>query len=438
MRPDDAPDAAGSDAPPAFGGHRPHGDSAELVALDVYRRELLARIGPLEPIRLRLAEAHGCVLAEDIDAPADVPVHAGSAMDGYAVRAADATAGATLQLIGEAAAGGAPTPPVGPGQAVRIMTGGVVPEGADAIVPVEVAEELPVPGDAAERVVIAVAPSPGDHVRAPGEDVRAGSRVLSRGRRLGAADVGMLAAVGRPQALVHPRPRVVVMATGDEVVEPDAQLAPGQVRDSGSYALAALARDAGATVYRHAIVRDDRRALQEAFEGALIHADLLVTSGGVSAGRYDLVKEVLGKLGDVEAHKVGMQPGMPQAFGFLGAASGRRVPCFGLPGNPVSSYVSFEVFVRPAIRRLQGRPDLNRPRVNAVLDEAVSSPRAKTSFLRVKLHREGDVWHATPTGPQGSGILTSLVLADGLAEVPAERTSVDAGERVVVHLLMEG
>lgn len=421
------------------GAHRHHhGDPAELVPLDVYRRELLARIGPLEPIRLRLAEAHGCVLAEDVDAPVDVPAHAGSAMDGYAVRAADAAAGAQLRLVGEAAAGGAPTPPVGPGQAVRIMTGGVIPEGADAIVPVEVTEELPAPGDAAEQVVVKVAASAGDHVRPAGEDVRAGTRVLSAGRRLRPADVGMLAAVGRGEVLVHPRPRVVVMATGDEVVEPDAALAPGQVRDSGGYALAALARDAGASVYRHAIVRDERRALQEAFEGALIHADLLVTSGGVSAGRYDLVKEVLGRMGDVAARKVGMQPGMPQAFGFLQTSSGRRVACFGLPGNPVSSYVSFEVFVRPAIRRLQGRSDLERPRVTAVLDESVSSPPAKVSFLRVRLHNDDGVWHARPTGPQGSGILTSLVEADGLAEVPAEQTALEAGQPVVVHLLVEG
>ncbi|MDQ3709974.1 MAG: molybdopterin-binding protein, partial [Actinomycetota bacterium] len=180
----------------------------------------------------------------------------------------------------------------------------------------------------------------------------------------------------------------------------------------------------------------DRRALTEAFEGALSHADMLVTSGGVSAGRYDLVKQVLAQLGDVAFSKVGMQPGMPQAFGFVTRPLSHPVPCFGLPGNPVSAFVSFEVFVRPALRRLQGRTDLNRPRVNAVLDESFHSPAHKVSFLRVTLRRDDDVWYARATGPQGSGILSSAVEADGLAEIPSHRTEVAAGETVVVHLLV--
>ncbi|MGH3665785.1 MAG: molybdopterin molybdotransferase MoeA, partial [Egibacteraceae bacterium] len=255
--------------------------------------------------------------------------------------------------------------------------------------------------------------------------------VLRTGQRLGAADVGMLAAVGRDRVLVHPKPRVAVISTGDELVEPGVVPGPGQIRDANSYTLTAMAREAGATAFRSDIVRDDRRALAEAFEGAMAHADLLVTSGGVSAGRYDLVKQVLEQLGDVSFRKVGMQPGMPQSFGRIG-----RVPCFGLPGNPVSAFVSFEVFVRPAIRRLQGRTDLNRPRVNAIVDEPLHSPPHRVSFIRVTLRRSSGVWHVLPTGPQGSGILRSAVEADGLAEVPADRTDVPVGEAVVVHLLV--
>ena len=410
--------------------HHDHVEPGELVALDEYRRALLSRIVPLEPIALGLLEAHGCVLAEDVTAPADVPAVANSAMDGYAVRAADAGEGAELAVIGEVAAGQVPEVGIVEGQAVRIMTGAPLPDGADAVVPFEVAEE------SHERVRVRVAAASGTNVRPAGEDVSAGDPVLRAGRRLRAADVGMCAAVGRSRVLVHPRPRVVVLSTGDELQDPDEAPRPGGVRDSNSYALTALTREAGATAFRMPTVPDDRRQLREAFEGALAHADLLVTSGGVSAGHYDYVKEVLAELGDVTFSKVGMQPGMPQAFGFLGAGV-HQVPCFGLPGNPVSAYVSFEVFVRPALRRLQGRTDLNRPRVTAVFDNDVTSPAHKVSFLRVTLRRDDGVWRAVPTGPQGSGILRSLVDADGLAEVPADVTRLAAGERAVVHLLVD-
>ncbi len=392
---------------------------------------MLERVKPLDPIRLGLLEAHGCVLAEDVVAPADVPAFANSAMDGYAVRAGDVGDGGELAVIGEIAAGTADVVEPRPGEAVRIMTGAPIPHGVDAVVPFELTEELD------SRVRLRLAPHPGDNVREAGEDVRAGETVLEAGRRLAAADIGMCAAVGLGSVRVHPRPRVVVISTGDELVEPDGPLRRGQIRDSNSYTLTTMAREAGATAYRLPIVRDDRNALLLAFEGAMAHADLVVTSGGISAGRYDYVKDVLAQLGDVRFRKVGMQPGMPQAFGFVMREAGHEVPCFGLPGNPVSAYVSFEVFVRPTIRRLQGRADLTRPRVTAVLDEPVHSPAHKVSFLRVTLRRDGDVWHARSTGAQGSGILRSAVLADGLAEIPAEVTEVAGGERVVVHLLVD-
>jgi molybdopterin molybdotransferase len=412
------------------GGHQHHVDPGELVSVEDHRRAVLSAITPLEPIELNLFEAHGCVLVADVIADADIPSFTRSAMDGYAVLAETAGPGATLRVTGEVAAGTRDPVRVRPGEAVRIMTGAPIPAGADAVVPVEVADERD------GKMQVRATPMVGDHIRPAGEDVRAGTTVLRSGRRLGAADIGMLASVGRGRALVHPRPRVAVISTGDELTEPEATLAPGQIRDTNSYTLTAMAQEAGATAFRHTIVRDDRRALIEAFEGALSHADMLVTSGGVSAGRYDLVKQVLAQLGDVRSTKVGMQPGMPQAFGFVTRPLSHPVPCFGLPGNPVSAFVSFEVFVRPALRRLQGRTDLNRPRINAVLDEPLRSPQHRVSFIRVTLRRDDDAWHARATGPQGSGILTSAVEADGLAEVPSDRTEVPAGETVVVHLLV--
>lgn len=415
------------------GGHHTHGDPSELVPLAPYRRSVLARMGPLEPLELRLLEAHGSVLAEDIVAPTAVPGFDNSAMDGFAVRAEDTRAGASLTVVGEVAAGAGELPEVGVGEAVRIMTGAPVPRGADAVVPVEETVE------ADGRVRLLAAATPSAHIRPAGEDVVAGDLILEAGRLLGPADVGMLAAVGRALVRVHPRPRVAVISTGDELVEPGLAIGPGQIRDTNSYTLTALAREAGATAYRQAIVPDDRRALVEAFEGALSHADMLVTSGGVSAGRYDLVKQVLADLGDVAFTKVGIRPGMPQAFGFLSgkAPHGPPIPCFGLPGNPVSAYVSFEVFVRPALRRMQGRTDLNRPRVQAVMETDLHSPAHKVEFVRVTLGHTADGWTARPTGEQGSGILRSVVDAHGLAEVPADRTRVAAGDALTVHVLSD-
>lgn len=405
-------------------------DPSELVSLEEYRRDILTRVHPLEPIELALLEAHGCVLAEDVTATADVPGFANSAMDGYAVVSDSITPGERVKIAGEVAAGAFLNEPVAAGTAVRIMTGAPVPEGADAIIPVELADE-----DGAE-VVFRVAPREGDHVRPAGADVRAGTLVLNARRRLAAADIGMLAALGHTRVRVHPKPRVAVVSTGDELVDADVPLQPGQIRDANSYTLTAMAREAGAIAFRSSVVPDDRRALAEAFVGALTNADVLVTSGGVSAGRYDMVKEVLAQLGDVKFNKVAMQPGMPQAFGFLNPQGPHTIPCFGLPGNPVSAFVSFELFVRPALRRMQFRSDLNRPRVSAILEETITSPEHKISFLRVRLRREGAQWIARLTGPQGSGLLHSAVAADGLAEIPADRTEVRAGETVVVHLLV--
>ncbi len=407
-------------------GHRHHVDPAELVSLADHRRRILSTVAPLPSTSSSLLEARGLVLAARIDAPGDIPPFANSAMDGFAVRAADVVEGSRLQIAGEVAAGAADLTPVGPGQAVRIMTGAPMPPGATAVVPVELVEEEP------GTVTLHVAPDTGENIRDAGESVRAGEVVLEPGRVLGPAEIGMLAAMGIGRVEVHPAVRVATLATGDELVEPGQPLRPGQIHESNSYGLAAQVAEAGAIAFRQPIAPDDRTRLRKAFTDALSVADILVTSGGVSAGRYDLSKQVMAELGDVTFSKVAMQPGMPQAFGTIDG-----IPVFGLPGNPVSSAVSFEVLVRPAIKRMQGRSDLNRPRVIARLAEDVRSPEHKVSFLRVRLQKGQDDWLASTTGAQGSGILRSMVLADGLAEIPADRTAMSAGETVVVHLLVD-
>ncbi|HSJ46907.1 MAG TPA: gephyrin-like molybdotransferase Glp [Euzebyales bacterium] len=423
---------ASSGAPQVQAGHAPHdhhhGPASELVPLSDHLQGIIDAIRPLAPIQLSLLDASGCALAADVVAHSDIPPFDNSAMDGYAV-VAEAVDG-WLPISGEIAAGDDPTAvPAEPGTAVRIMTGAAVPAGANAIVPVEQVEE-----DEA-RIRVLRAPRPGAHIRAAGESVRRGETVLVAGTVLDAASIGMLAALGHSYVSVYPQPRIVVVSTGEELADPGTERAPGEIYDANSYVLTILARDTGAQTVRRMVPSDDRIRLRETIEELLPHADVLVTTGGVSAGRYDLVKVVLAELGDVRFTKVGMRPGMPQAFGFVEADPDRFIPCFGLPGNPVSAYVSFEVFVRPTIRRMQGRRDLSRPRISATLEAPLDSIVDKVEFTRVRLRRRDGEWQARPTGDQGSGILRSMVEADGLAEVPADRDHLDVGERVVVHLL---
>ncbi|HEX6256407.1 MAG TPA: gephyrin-like molybdotransferase Glp [Euzebyales bacterium] len=431
----DRPDDDVHDAPPdQHGGaqdevsHHDHGPPAsELVPLSEYLQGIIDAVSPLPPIQLSLLDASGCALAADVVAHTDVPPFDNSAMDGYAV-VADAADG-WLPVVGEVAAGDDEPMPAEPGTAVGVMTGAVMPPGADAVVPVEQVER---DGD---RVRVTSPPAHGAHIRRAGESVRAGETILVTGTVLDAASVGMLAALGHSYVSVYPQPRVVVVSTGEELADPGTERSAGAIYDANSYVLTVLARDTGAQTLRRMIASDDKADLRETIEELLPHADVLVTTGGVSAGRYDMVKVVLAELGDVQFRKVGMRPGMPQAFGFIEADPDRYIPCFGLPGNPVSAYVSFEVFVRPTIRRLQGRRDLSRPRISAALEAPLDSVADKVEFTRVTLRRRDGEWQARPTGAQGSGILRSLVDADGLAEVPADRDRLEIGERVVVHLL---
>ncbi|MFF7850775.1 gephyrin-like molybdotransferase Glp [Streptomyces sp. NPDC007910] len=426
------------------------GPARDLWTVDEHLADVLASVSPLEPIELQLLDAQGCVLVEDVTVPVALPPFDNSSMDGYAVRVAD-VAGATeefpavLTVIGDVAAGADGLPEVGPGQAARIMTGAPLPPGAEAVVPVEwtdggtgggaatgMSAASAAPEGAAGEVRVHRAAEARAHVRAQGSDVRAGELALAAGTVLGPPQIGLLAAIGRGTVRVRPRPRVVVLSTGSELVQPGEPLGPGQIHDSNSFALAAAARDAGALAYRVGAVADEAESLRSAIEDQLIRADLIVTTGGVSVGAYDVVKEALTADGEVDFRKLAMQPGKPQGFGAIGAD---RIPLLALPGNPVSSYVSFELFVRPAIRALMGVEDLHRPRVRAVLDAdgPLRSPAGRRQFLRGVYDRETGA--VTPVGGAGSHLIAALAHADCLIVVPEETEAVAPGAELEVVLL---
>ncbi|MGW0144542.1 molybdotransferase-like divisome protein Glp [Streptomyces sp. NPDC003333] len=433
---------------------RPAGHD-QLWSVDEHLQDILATVRPLEPIELQLLDAQGCVLVDDVTVPVSLPPFDNSSMDGYAVRVADVAGAseefpAVLEVVGDAAAGQAELLHVGPGQAVRIMTGAPLPPGAETVVPVEWTDgglgEGPVSGmrarsqapeGATGTVQIHRPAEARAHVRAAGSDVRAGDRALRAGTVLGPPQIALLAAIGRGTVRVRPRPRVVVMSTGSELVQPDEPLGTGQIYDSNSFALTAAARDAGAIAYRVGAVADDAETLRDTIEDQLVRADLMVTTGGVSVGAYDVVKEALAHVGDedepgsgVEFRKLAMQPGKPQGFGSIGPD---HTPLLALPGNPVSSYVSFELFVRPAIRTLMGLTDVHRPRTRATLaaGKALTSPKGRRQFLR-GTYADGEV---RPVGGAGSHLVAALAQADALIVVPEDAESVEPGGEVEVVLL---
>lgn len=385
------------------------------------RESVLSRIRPIAPIELPLQEAYGCVLARDVVAEADLPTFASSAMDGYAVRASD-VAGATgerpvrLRVVGRAPIGRRPEGTVGSGEAVKIATGAPIPAGADCIAPIEVCR---VEGDA---VVVLEPSAEGKHIRPAGEDARAGDVLVSAGQRLGAPELGLLSASGFGSAPAYPRPRVVVLSTGDELIETGQEPEFGQVRDSNAYTLFGAIREAGAIPVLSGVVRDDVEELQETILTHLVQADVFVSSGGVSVGERDVVKTAFADKGDIDFFRVAMQPGKPQGFGFI-----EGKPYFGLPGNPVSVFVSFEVFIRPALMKMMGRKQLFRPEVTARSDTDIAGAKGKTKFARVHVRRIEGGWLAAPTGARGSNLISTVSRANGLGVIPPNVGTLPAG-----------
>ncbi|MEX0665822.1 MAG: gephyrin-like molybdotransferase Glp [Acidimicrobiia bacterium] len=405
-----------------------------LVPFEDVRAEILAAVSVLEPVEVPLTDAHGLVLAEAVATDEDVPPFANTAMDGYAVRAED-TAGAgpnapvRLRVVGDLPAGRAPDRAVGAGEAIRIMTGAPMPDGADAVVMVE---RTTADGD---EVAIEAEAGVGDHVRRAGGDLVRGQEVFPAGTRLLGAHLGVLASIGASSVRAHPRPRVGVLSTGDELTEAGAALAPGQIRDSNRPMLVALAREAGFAPVDLGVARDDEDRITALLEEALDRCDAVLTSGGVSVGDYDYVKAALDRLGHLEWRQVAIKPAKPLAFGVV-----RGVPVFGLPGNPVSSLVSFELFARPALLQRAGDPLRFRPEVTARAEHAFTrKPDGKLHLDRVRVRwqssdREQAGYVAGRTGDQASNVLSATAAANALAMIP-DGVGIAAGEQVRVMLL---
>ncbi|WP_067456321.1 molybdotransferase-like divisome protein Glp [Actinomadura macra] len=400
-----------------------------MRSVDEHLTDILGSVPVLPPLDLALLEAQGTVLAEPISAPVPLPPFDNSAMDGYAVVAGD-VAGATeaepvvLPVVGDILAGDPGVSAIRPGLTARIMTGAPMPAGADAVIPVEWTDG----GNATVR--ISRPAPPGNYIRRAGEDVLAGQVVADAGTRLGAAQIGMLAAVGRSRAIVRPRPRVVVLSTGTELREPGERLGEGQIWESNSFMLTAAVVEAGGVGYRQATVEDEPAKVMETLRDQLVRADAIVTSGGVSMGTRDVVKEVLTGTGTVEFHKVRMRPGKPQGFGLL-----EGTPIFTLPGNPVSAYVSFQVFVRPALRAMQGLDPEPLPTVSAVLGEDIKSPAGLRHYVRGRLSLNRGSYAVLPADVQGSHQLGSLASANALIALPEEAEALPAGSHVEVMRL---
>lgn len=399
-----------------------------MLSVEEARSRVLNAVGPLPPVMVPIGDAHGMVTVQDSYAPHPLPRFDNSAMDGYAIKAADlagASPGAPVELdvIGEVRAGDPGDIHVRPGTAVRIMTGAPVPPGADAVIPVEDTSESD--GKVACRAGV----EPGKHIRPAGDDLKEGDLLVRAGTELGAGEVALLASMGLSPLPVRAAPRVAILVTGDELVPPEQEPGPGSIRDSNSPALVALVREAGGEPVLQPAVGDDRDRTLEAFRSAAEHADLLISSGGVAVGRYDFVKEVVEELGRIDLWRVAMQPGKPVV---LGAVAG--TPFLGLPGNPVSIHVGFEQFVRPSIRKMRGCRSLLRPRIVARLTERLEKKPGRLHFVRVRLDYDRGTFFASPSGPQGSHIQSSLIDCDGVAHFEAEASVLEAGAQVIVEV----
>jgi len=407
-------------------------DDGRLRSVDEHLASVLAGIGSMSPIEMALLDSQGLLLAENVVTEVPLPGFDNSAMDGYAVRAVDTRAASPdnpvqLPVTGDVVAGTKSRSGMGPGLSVRIMTGAPIPAGADAVIPLERTDR------GVAKVTISEPVLSGECIRRAGEDLAAGAPALSAGAAIGPQQIALLAAVGRDRVLVRPRPRVIVLSTGSELIEVGQQPGFGEVPDANSYLIAAAARDAGADAYRLGIVPDDHSKLLDVLESQLLRADVLITTGGVSMGAFDVVKQALTELGTVDFVRVAMQPGRPQGFGFLGD----HVPIFCLPGNPVSALVSFEIFARPAIRKLLGKRQLQRATVQAMAIERVESPVGIRQYRRGVLHREANgAYSVSFVGGPGSHLIASMASANCLVVIDEDVSEVVAGSRVTVIPLL--
>lgn len=388
------------------------------------REIILSGVKPLGVERVQLLDALGRVLAEDVTAPWDLPFCNNSAMDGYAVRAADCEDPSALKVTGYVPAGEVPSGPLSPGCAIKIMTGAPVPAGCDAVVPVEETEVIGGNVRATAPVI------KGQHIRFIGEDMRCGETFVTAGTVILSPQISMLASFGKVLVPVYRRPRVAILSTGDELIEVGEPIAPGKIVNSNAFSLAASVTQMGAIPVILAIARDNPESLRARLIEAL-DADMVITSAGVSAGDRDLVRDILTEVGVKQLFwKVAMKPGGPTAFGLK-----EDKPIFSLPGNPVSTMITFEEFVRPALLKMMGHTRVVKRFVKAVLQEEARKKPGKIHFLRVRLKWSDGQFLAYSSGDQNTGILKTMLRADGLAIIPAERTTVAAGEEVQVHIL---
>ena len=408
-----------------------------LLSVNQARERILSQLKPVSTELMKLTGCANRVLAQDIAASTDLPPFDNSSMDGFAVRAVDVanTTGASPQRLGVVAdipAGSAPTIFLAPGQAARIMTGAQVPEGADAIVPVEETDfdSRDAGSPPPEQVLILKAAQPGANIRTRGMDIKAGEIVLKKGRRLQPQDLGLLAMLGAAEMQVHRQPRIALLSSGDELVGADAPMEPGKIRDSNSYMLAASIESAHAEALRLGVARDTRESVEALFERASSHpVDMIISSAGVSVGAFDFIKEVVESNGRMDFWRVNMRPGKPLAFGEY-----RGIPFIGLPGNPVSAFVGFEVFVRASLGRLGGELNGGRHAVRVRTVEEINSD-GRESYLRAIVEEKNGVLSAKLTGHQGSGNLRSLVQANALLIISAGVKCVPAGQEVHAWLL---
>lgn len=401
-----------------------------MMSVEEALERILGEIHPLPIVHTPLAEALGLVLAEDMVAHEDMPPFANSAMDGFALRSQDSQPRAgqppRLRVTGSVAAGYVATHAVEEGTAMRIMTGAPVPPGADAVIQIELTKY---DGPESSWVEVLETVAPGNNVRPAGEDMRSGQTILRRGSEIGPWEMGVLATLGRATVPVIRRPRVAVLGTGDEVIDIDQPLAPGKIRNSNSYLLAAAVQQAGGQPVRLGVARDTVESLREKFSQAL-DSDLIITSGGVSVGDFDLVKDIMTEQGEMHFWRINMRPGKPVAFGHIG-----QIPLLGLPGNPVSAAVTFELFGRPVLRKMLGHARLLRPQIEVVVEDGVRDKAMRRHYVRAHVAWRDGRFVARTTGNQGSNITTSLLNANALVIVPEGGVEIRPGDTAQALML---